>query len=715
MQQIIQNLKSGKTLLEDVPVPQVGAKEILIKTHISLVSLGTEKILVNFGRANMIKKARQQPERVKEVINKMKTDGVKPTVDAVFRKLETPLPLGYCNAGEVIAIGEDVTEFQVGDRVASNGYHAEIVAVPQNLVAKIPDEVSYEEASFTVIGSIGLQGIRLIQPTFGETIVVIGLGLIGLISCQLLKANGCNVIGFDISENKTNIAKTLGIKAFNSNIIDPVKYIEGLTDGNGADAVLITASTKSNTVIKTAANMSRKRGKIVLIGVISLNIDRSDFYEKELTFQVACSYGPGRYDDAYEKKGEDYPLPYVRWTEKRNFEAVLNSMKEGHLDVESLITERVPLNDYQQIYNHLSNGHSIASLIEFPNKNKINDNFTRTIEIVKNGFKGKSNNLAIIGAGNYTQTTVLPALKDANASIKYIVSSGGLSSVNLARKYQILNSSTDLNAVLNDDEIAGVVITTRHNLHSEMTIRALNSGKHVFVEKPLALYETDLNKIISAINKTGKTVTIGFNRRFSPHSRRIKELVGKNPGPMNIIATMNAGYISPDVWVHDPKVGGGRILGEACHYIDLITFLTGSKVEYVCTQAMGKSPRENSDNATLLLKYQNGSLGVINYFSNGNKSYSKERLEIYYQGKNLILDNFRKLYGYGYGNPFGFSNKLLVTRQNKGHNKQFRLFIERLENGGEPLIPFDEIVNTTRSTFAAIESLKLRKWIKVSE
>jgi len=248
-----------------------------------------------------------------------------------------------------------------------------------------------------------------------------------------------------------------------------------------------------------------------------------------------------------------------------------------------------------------------------------------------------------------------------------------------------------------------------------MTIRALNSGKHVFVEKPLALYETDLNKIISAINKTGKTVTIGFNRRFSPHSRRIKELVGKNPGPMNIIATMNAGYISPDVWVHDPKVGGGRILGEACHYIDLITFLTGSKVEYVCTQAMGKSPRENSDNATLLLKYQNGSLGVINYFSNGNKSYSKERLEIYYQGKNLILDNFRKLYGYGYGNPFGFSNKLLVTRQNKGHNKQFRLFIERLENGGEPLIPFDEIVNTTRSTFAAIESLKLRKWIKVSE
>lgn len=713
MKQIIQDLKSGETILEEVPTPGVGAGKVLIKTYRTLVSLGTEKMLVSFGHGNYLQKARQQPERVKEVINKMKTDGVKPTVEAVFRKLDTPLPLGYSQAGEVIAVGKGVTEFQVGDRVMSNGNHAEIVAVPQNLVAKIPEGVSYEEAAFAVVGAIGLQGIRLVRPTFGETIVVQGLGLIGLIAAQLLQANGCRVIGMDLDEQKLEKAASFGIATVHSGTQDPVKYIEETTGGVGADAVLITASTKSNVVIKQAANMSRKRGRVVLIGVIGLNIDRADFYEKELSFQVSCSYGPGRYDEEYEQKGNDYPLPYVRWTEKRNFEAVLQAIAGGQLDVKSLITERVALADYLKIYGDMANHRAIASILEYPEE-ELHLLDGRVLTIPDSDFGGGNGVMAVVGAGNFTQAMIMPSLKDAGAPVKYIVSSGGLSSTTLAKKYGVAHSATDFEAALQDKEVTGVLITTRHNLHSGMSVKALKAGKQVFVEKPLALREDELNDIIAAVQETGNTVTVGFNRRFSPHIEKMKQLVGENAGPMNVIATMNAGYIPPEVWVHDLEIGGGRIIGEACHYIDLITYLTGSKVKEVCMQAMGQHPQENTDNAAILLKYENGSLGVINYFANGNKSYSKERVELYYQGKNLIMDNFRKLYGYGYGKGM-LSNKLLNTKQDKGHKRQFKLLTERWKEGWQPLIPFDEIVNTTRASFAAIESLRQNKWVEIKQ
>lgn len=705
MKQIIQDLKSGDTILEEVPVPRVGSGKVLIKTYRSLVSLGTEKMLVSFGQANLLDKARQQPERVKEVINKMKTDGIQPTLEAVFRKLGTPLPLGYSQAGEVVEVGKGVTEFKVGDRVVSNGNHAEYVAIPKNLVAKIPEGVSYEEASFTVVGAIGLQGIRLVQPTLGETVAVIGLGLIGLITCQLLKANGCKVIGFDLDEDKLKRAASYGITAVNSGKQDPVRFMEEFTGQVGADAVIITASTKSNDVIKQAANMSRKRGRIVLVGVIGLDIDRADFYEKELTFQVSCSYGPGRYDEEYEQRGNDYPLPFVRWTEKRNFEAVLEAIRNGSLDVQSLITERVKLEDYLQIYGDMSGGKSIASILEYPaaNSQQLTAK-SRTVSIPNTNYKPSKGTMAIIGAGNFTQAMIMPALKKAGAEMKYIVSSGGLSSTTLAKKYGVPNSTTDLDAVLRDEEVTGVVITTQHNLHAGMTIQALKAGKQVFVEKPLALKPQELDEIIEAIQETGNTVTVGFNRRFSPHAEKMRALVGEHPGPMNIIATMNAGYIPPDVWVHDLELGGGRIIGEACHYVDLITYLTDSKVVEVSMQAMGTDPKENTDNASIHLKYENGSLGVINYFANGHKSYSKERLELYYQGKNLIMDNFRRLDGYGFAK--GLGNKILKTKQDKGHQKQFELLTKRWKEGGAPLIPFDEIVNTTKATFAAIESLK---------
>jgi predicted dehydrogenase/threonine dehydrogenase-like Zn-dependent dehydrogenase len=702
LKQIIQSFKTGKTSLEELPAPQVKKGSVLIQTTRSLVSLGTERMLVEFGKANLIQKARQQPDKVKQVLDKIKSDGLIPTLETVFNKLDQPLPLGYCNVGRVVEVGEGVADFKIGDRVASNGNHAEFVCIPQNLVAKIPDNITDEEASFTVIGSIGLQGVRLLNPTFGETIVVTGLGLIGLITAELLVANGCRVIGLDFDTQKIALANQKGIEAYNlADGTDPVKLILSLTNQIGTDGIIITASNKSDDIIAQAAQMSRKRGRIILIGVIGLDIKRSDFYEKELSFQVSCSYGPGRYDDNYEQKGIDYPLPYVRWTEKRNFETILFSISTGKIDVKPLISEIVALEEYNKIYDTIGSSKSIASILKYP------ESASRAKKVVlnNNSFSGSKGVVGIIGAGNFTKMIILPAFKDIKAPIKYIASAGGLNGTALAKKHNISYSTTDYKEILNDTDVDLVMITTRHNLHAKMTVEALNASKNVFVEKPLALNEDELNLIIEAYQKQEKSVTVGFNRRFSPHIQKIKSLVGTTP--MNVIATMNAGNIPANSWVHDLAVGGGRIIGEACHFIDLITYLTGSKVKAVCMNSMGENPAENTDNAIILLKYENGSTGTINYFSNGSKAYSKERIEVYSQERTLILDNFRKLTGYGFK---GFSS--LSTSLDKGHKKQFDLLINIIKNGGS-LIPFDEIINTTKASIAAIQSLKENKWIQL--
>lgn len=705
MKQIIQNLKSGETILEDVPSPKVSKGNVLIKTNKSLVSLGTEKMLVEFGKASLISKARQQPDRVKQVLDKIKSDGLMPTLETVFSKLDTPLPLGYCNVGTIIEIGEGVTEFKIGDRVASNGNHAEIVSVPKNLVVKIPDNITDEEAVFTVIGAIALQGIRLLKPTLDETIVVVGLGLIGLMACQLLKANGVNVIGFDIDEKKIELANSFGITAIKaSDANSQIKTVEELTNNIGADGVIITASSKSNEIISTSAKMCRKKGRIILVGVIGLDISRADFYQKELTFQVSCSYGPGRYDDDYENKGIDYPLPYVRWTEKRNFEAILNSIAEKRIDVKPLITEVFELKDYGKIYNNISSSNSIASILTYPTEIDLEN----VVKITDKSFSGSKGIIGIIGAGNFTSVTIMPILKKINAEIKYISSAKGLSSTVLAKKFSIGNSTTDLNNILEDKEVNSIFVTTRHNSHAGLVVKALEHGKNVFVEKPLVIKEAELDVVIDAYNKSDKNVMVGFNRRFSPFSLKAKEQLTSNKSPINVIATMNAGFIPPEVWVHDMEIGGGRIIGEACHFIDLITFFTGSKVVKVIANALGQNPQENTDNVIITLVYENGSQGVINYFSNGHKSYSKERVEIYSQGKIIVLDNFRTLSAYGFKNL-----KKYKSKQDKGHFNQFKLYKEFLEKGGQPLIPFDEIVNTTNASLAVIKSIKNSKWIEI--
>lgn len=704
MKQIIQSFKTGETILEEVPIPQVKKGCLLIKTTKSLVSLGTERMLVEFGKANYLQKAKQQPDKVKQVLDKVKTDGLMPTIDAIFNKLGEPIPLGYCNVGEVIALGEGVSGFEVGDRVASNGTHAEYVCVPKNLVAHIPDNVTDEEATFTVVGSIGLQGIRLLKPTLGETVVVIGLGLIGLLTAQLLKANGCKVIGSDLDEEKLAMAEKWGVIPFNSGRGDVVKFVEEKTGGIGADGVIITASAQTNSIISQAAHMSRKRGRIVLVGVIGLNLSRADFYDKELSFQVSCSYGPGRYDDDYEQKGIDYPLPYVRWTEQRNFEAVLQSISSGTLQVNEMITEVVPLDKYTQIYGDIGSHQTIASILSYDSiKGKVPE---RTIKLNNNSFHRTKGVIGIIGSGNFTKSTMLPALKDSGASFKYISSAGGLNSTLLAKKFGFSHSTTDYQEILKDEEVDMLLITTRHDLHAKMVIEGLQAEKNVFVEKPLALNNEELQQIIRAYEQSGMTLSVGFNRRFSPHIEKIKSLVSDSL--MNVTATMNAGFIPSNVWVHDMKTGGGRIIGEACHYIDLISYLTGSRVKAVCMNAMGTIPEENTDNASILLKYENGSTGVINYFANGSKVYSKERVEVYSQERTLTMDNFRVTKGYG---TKGFSK--LKTSMDKGHKNQFHRLIKAVQTGGDALIPFDSLVNTTRASFAAIQSLKENRWVEV--
>ncbi len=719
MKQLIQHLKTGETMLEDVPAPQVRQGQVLIQTRCSLVSLGTERMLVEFGRASLITKARQQPDKVKQVLEKIQADGLLPTMEAVFRKLNQPLPLGYCNVGMVLAVGDNVDDLRIGDRVVSNGHHAEVVCVPRNLVAPIPATVSDDEAAFTVVGAIGLQSIRLLNPTLGETVVVIGLGLIGLLTAELLQINGCCVIGLETNEAKCQLAMQRGITVFNpTSGTDPVNAVLSMTNGIGADGVIITASAQADELLSQAARMSRKRGKVILVGVVDLIVNRADFYEKELTFQVSCSYGPGRYDAGYEQKGHDYPLAHVRWTANRNFQSILHFLSTGQLLVKPFITDSVPLEDYTKIYGNLKSPDRIASLLIYPEQ----VNLSPVIELRAQTYKQGSGTIGIIGAGSFTGAILLPALKTAGANLKTIASAGGLNATLLAKKFGVSQSTTDYRQILADSSIDLCVITTRHNSHARLTIEALQAGKHVFVEKPLAIYDHELPELIESQQVSNRIVLVGFNRRFSPFAQKMKALLGGESAhklPMNIVATVNAGFIPATSWVHDRAIGGGRILGEACHFVDLITFLTGSRVVSVYINAMGRQPTETGDSASLLLRYENGSTGVINYFSNGSKAYAKERVEVYSQERTLVLDNFRTLTGYGFR---GFSN--LSGRQNKGHVEQIKCLITAIRAGQnntvgqikseQLLIPFAEIINTTQTMLAALQSLGENRPVNVA-
>lgn len=718
MKQVLQDLKTGKIEVAEVPCPNVGQGMVLIQSSHSLISAGTERMMVEFSKASLISKARSHPEKVRQVLDKMRTDGILPTLETIFHRLDEPMPLGYCNAGRVLAVGPGVYDLQIGDRVISNGAHAEIVCVPRNLVAKIPSEVDGEEASFTVLASVGLQGIRLAQPTLGERFIVFGTGLLGLMTVQILKANSCSVMAVDINLERLKIAESFGAETVNtSGGGDPVTAAQVFSKGRGVDGVIICASASSNEIIHQAALACRKRGRIILVGVVGLNLKRDDFYKKELTFQVACSYGPGRYDENYEQKGQDYPYGYVRWTEGRNFEAVLEMLSQKKLDVKPLVTHRFPLEKAPEAYEKIRNRESLGVILEYPE----NVNLDRQI-VINPHPKGKLGAIkgcqkaviGVIGAGHFATGTILPALRKTGARIKYIA--GNTNTVGLthiARKFNVEQAITDCRVIFEDAEVNTIFILTRHNTHSCFVIESLKAGKNVFVEKPLCINKNELDAIRENYVKMSlpkPLLMVGFNRRFSPHTLKIKELIAERKEPLCMNITVNAGSIPPEHWIQNPEIGGGRIIGEGCHFIDLLSFIADSPVVYVSAVMSGEGPSIREDRMSIQMRFADGSIGNVNYFANGSKSYSKEVLEVFSEGRILSLENFRQVRGFNFR---GF--KIFRTRrQDKGHNREVAEFIRCVENGGNALIPFNELVNITMASFAAVESAKTNKVVTFS-
>jgi predicted dehydrogenase/threonine dehydrogenase-like Zn-dependent dehydrogenase len=722
MKQILQNLGTGKAELAEIPAPKVRPGHLLIRTIASLVSSGTERNVVELGQASLLQKARKQPEKVFQVLDKVKNEGLFQTIDAVREKLDHPIIMGYCNVGVVVDAGAGADNFKIGDRVVSNSPHAEIVLAPKKLCAKIPDAVTDEQAVFTVLGAIGLQGVRLANPTLGENFVVTGLGLIGLLTAQILKANGCRVLGADLDPGKIAAAEGLGIETVNLSLgQDLIKTAGAFSNDRGIDGVIITAATKSDEPVKQAAKICRKRGRIVLVGVTGLNLDRSLFYEKELSFQVSCSYGPGRYDPEFEEKGNDYPYGFVRWTEQRNFEAVLTLLADNRLKVESLISRRFGFEQAVVVYDLLaSNEPVLGLLLEYDSGDS--DIVALTSKTVRlTGEPSKNHSIAqangaqphvepvvgVIGAGNYGLRTFLPALKSIGPRLKTLATSTGVSGAYSGRKFGFQNATTDTQSLFDDPEINTLFALTRHNTHPTLVCMALESGKNVYVEKPLAILPEQLETIENAYVASrgfspAPILMIGFNRRFSPHVQKMKQLLLGIRQPISIIITVNAGEVPASDWTQDPKIGGGRIIGEGCHFVDLLYYLTGSQAVSVCSTKMGSAPGVFSadDKMSFTIKFENGSFGTVHYLANGAKSFPKERIEVFCEGRILQLDNFQVLRAYDWP---GFK-KMSLWRQDKGHVECIKRFLDAIHVRGEAPIPFGEIIAITRTTFEVVKS-----------
>lgn len=719
MKQLLQNIKTGQTEIVEIPCPQPKTGYIVIQTQKTLISAGTERMLVEFGKANMLAKAKQQPEKVKMVLEKMKTDGLLTTINAVRSKLDQPLPLGYSNVGRIVDAGSKFYDlsFKKGDRVISNGPHAELVCVPMNLCAKIPDIVSDEEAAFTVVGAIGMEGIRLAQPSLGEGFVVVGLGLIGLLTVQLLRANGCRVLGVDLDSAKCGLARQFGAEIADlSKGENPIDAAMVFSRGRGADGVLITAATKSREPVHQAAQMCRKRGRIVLVGVTGLELNRADFYEKELSFQVSCSYGPGRYDPEYEEKGHDYPIGYVRWSEQRNFEAVLDLMAAGKIDAKPLITHRFKFEQAEKAYELIAenkepyigiildykdnSGHEAQST-RFKEKSKATVQLNTPV-LQSSGLRPQPPVVGLIGAGNFTGQVLLPALGKTRARLKVVASNGGVTGTHLGKKFGFEESTTDVERIYKDEKIDTIFVTTRHNTHARFVMKALEAGKNVFVEKPLCLTIKELDDITGCYNSRFKIqnpksplLMVGFNRRFAPQVKKMKNLLDGVKQPKSMVMTVNAGMIPNEHWTQDPGIGGGRIIGEACHFIDLLRFLAGNDIEGSKIVRLGSGV---GDTVSIELSFGDGSIGTVHYFANGNRSFPKERLDVFCGGRILQLDNFKTLRGYGW-KAF---KKMKLWRQDKGHGAEVKAFVEAVSRGGPSPIAFEEIVEVTSVTLELV-------------
>ncbi len=701
MRQVISFFGNGKIELLDIPIRKPGKNEIRIKTNCSLISTGTERMLINFGKSNFIEKVKKQPEKVNNVVNKIKTDGIFPTVEAVNAKLNEPYSLGYSSVGIVESIGKNITNFSVGDRVVSNGPHADFVIVSKHLCAKIPNNVSDLDAAFTVLGSIALQGIRLASPTFQETFLVSGLGTIGLLTCQLLLANGCNVLGLDPDKKKCTLARKYGVKILDFKEKNEVlKDIYYSTNNLGVDGAIITAATSSSEPIFLAAEACRKRGRIILVGVTGLNLKRDIFYEKELTFQVSCSYGPGRYDSNYEDNCNDYPIGFVRWTENRNFEAILKSLSEKLINTSDLITKKYNIEDISEAYEEItSNNNNLGILLTYDNDLIIPED---KICLSQSNYNSKNLEskpiINLIGSGNYATRKLIPALLKNKLELNLISANRGVRPIFFGKKFGFNEVNVNPQELIADKKANTIIIASRHDSHSNFIIEALKEGKNIYVEKPLCInlnelkeIEKEYKKIIYKSNKLSSSppiLMIGFNRRFSKLISIIKNNLSTSKSPKSFIYTVNAGYVPINHWTQDSLIGGGRIIGECCHFVDLLLFLSGSLIKSLTINAFNES-KSIQDTLTINIKFIDGSIGTVHYFSNGSKNFPKERLEIFSDGSIYQLDNFKKLIQYK-------NNKIKTKRlfiQDKGINSCIKEFSNAIVKNNKSPIKFEEIFN----------------------
>jgi predicted dehydrogenase/threonine dehydrogenase-like Zn-dependent dehydrogenase len=710
MKQVIQGFRDGRLSVDEVPAPMSKDTGAVVQTRVSVVSVGTERAVTEFASQSLAGKAHSRPDLVKQVMRKVKSDGLMSAYKTAMSRLDAPLALGYSSMGEIIDVGSSVRGFKIGDRVAcaGGGYasHAELVYIPWNLMVKVPEGVSDEDAAFATVGAIALQGVRVADLRLGEKVLVIGLGLLGLLTIQIVKASGCVVMGTDLDPKRVQLARELGADAA---IVTESALVEetvmDLTSGRGADTVIITAATKSNAPTELAGEVSRLKGRVIAVGDVGMNIPRRVYYPKELEYKISMSYGPGRYDPQYEEKGIDYPYAYVPFTQQRNMETLLQLVNEGKVTPSRLITHRFPISEAEKAYEVVQGANSnecLGMIFTYPHEVSV----SRRIDLPSKKRETVSEDtarLGMIGAGNYATLMLLPHLsKMSSVELVGVSTSTGMSGKHTAEKFGFKFCATDNAEILEDNNINVVVIATRHNLHAELVAAALSSGKHVFVEKPLALNEEELRKVVNAVNESDRQVMVGFNRRFAPLVLEAKKLFGEQGGPLSMIYRINAGAIPLDHWTQDPEEGGGRVIGEVCHFVDLLQFLCGSKPTKVYALA-GAKPEgvPADDNLTITIAFDNGSIGTIAYFSTGDKAIPKEYIEIYGAGKTFVIDDFRRARC-----ASGGSVRTIRGRgQDKGQAGTLSAFVNSVLGNGPAPIPFDELVSTTLTTFRILDSV----------
>jgi predicted dehydrogenase len=717
MRQLLQNLRSGETLVAEVPIPTPQAGEVLVRTQASLVSAGTERTLVSFAGKSLLGKARSRPDLMRQVLDKARREGALTTLEAAFSRLDQPMPMGYSSAGVIVALGEGVQGLHAGQRVACAGgnfaVHAEYAAVPTNLVTPIEDQVDIEAAAFTTLGAIALHGFRLASPQVGERIGVIGLGLLGLLAASIARAAGCQVLGVDLDPQRVALAQAMGVQA----VLRPeaAGAAQSFSQGRGCDAILICADASSSDPVALAGEMARDRAVVVAVGAVGLNLPRKIYFEKELTFVNSRSYGPGRYDPAYEEGGQDYPIGYVRWTEGRNLEAFAGLLASGQVDVHSLISHRFPIEAAPKAYDLITGKTGekfLGVLLTYPSEVEEMDlERGRVIALREPDSSPPAPEgriaLGVLGAGSFANAVLLPAVKGLpQVDLVGIASASGLSAHHAAQRFQFRYAASSEEQVILDPAVNTIAVLTRHNLHARQVIAALEAAKHVFCEKPLALNEAELAEIASALEKApGQRLMVGFNRRFAPLAQRLSRFLEGRPEPLAAHYRVNAGFIPASHWLHDPAQGGGRIIGEGCHFIDFLTFLVGAPPVRVSAHGLPDAGRYREDNVSLTFTFPDGSLGTVSYLANGDKSFPKERVEVFCAGRVAVLDDYRSLELIQDGRRSTSRSRL---RQDKGHRGEWEAFRQAILAGGPPPIPYQHLFGVTRASFAAVEALRTR-------